>query len=54
MSKIKVRYIGIIRNLVTGEKREEKIEIGEGKSLGNLIDLLSGGYGERFKHTIHF
>ncbi len=52
MAKIEVKYIGLIRQVVTEKKREEAIDIEEGQTLGGLIDILSNKYGERFRYTI--
>jgi molybdopterin synthase sulfur carrier subunit len=49
--KIKVEFLGHIRNLISSE-REEEVEISEGSSITDLLMVLSEKYGEPFKKAI--
>lgn len=50
--KVKVEYIGHIRN-ITGSIREEEIEIMTKASITDLLMVLSEKYGEPFKKAIY-
>jgi len=50
--KVKVEYLGHIRNMI-GSGREEEVEIGEDSSLADLLIILSKKYGTPFQKTIY-
>ena len=49
--KVKVEFLGHIRNVI-GSEREEEVEISEGSSIADLLMMLSEKYGEPFKKAI--
>lgn len=50
--KVKVEYLGHIKNL-TGDKRQEEIELTNDSSIADLLALLSRKYGEPFKKAVY-
>jgi molybdopterin synthase sulfur carrier subunit len=50
--KVKVEYIGHIRNVV-GSVKEEEVEIMDNSSVADLLMALSEKYGEPFKKAIY-
>jgi MoaD family protein len=50
--KVKVEYIGHIKN-ITENKREEEIETDENVTITDLLTHLSKKYGEPFKKAIY-
>jgi len=52
MLKVKVEYLGHIRNII-GNKRQEEIEMRDGSSMAELLTMLSKKYGEPFKKTVY-
>ncbi|MEM3731012.1 MAG: MoaD family protein [Candidatus Bathyarchaeia archaeon] len=50
--RVKVEYLGHIRNIIRSE-REEEVEIGEGSSIEDLLLKLSERYGETFKKAVY-
>lgn len=50
--KVKVEYLGHIRNLI-GSVRQEEVEIKEGSSVTDLLMMLSEKYGEPFRKAIY-
>lgn len=48
--KVKVHYLGYIRNLL--RQKEEEFELEKGTSLSVLLDRLAGIYGEPFKKEV--
>jgi len=50
--KVKVEYIGHIKNLI-GSGREEEVEIREEASIAILLSALSEKYGEPFKKAVY-
>jgi MoaD family protein len=50
--KVKVEYVGHIRNLI-GNKSGEEIDIEDNSSVSNLFLLLSHKYGEPFKKAVY-
>lgn len=50
--KVRVEYLGFIRNILNLE-REEEIHIREASSLGDLLMALSEKYGEAFKKILY-
>jgi molybdopterin synthase sulfur carrier subunit len=49
--KVKVEFLGHIRNVI-GSEREEEVEISEDSSIADLLMMLSEKYGEPFKKAI--
>jgi len=49
--KVRVRYLGFIKNL-TGTEKEE-IVFDDGCSIRNLLDTIAGKYGEKFQKEIY-
>jgi MoaD family protein len=50
--KIKVEYIGHIKN-ITDNRREEEIETSEDMTVAKLLTMLSKKYGEPFRKAIY-
>jgi molybdopterin synthase sulfur carrier subunit len=50
--KVKVEYLGHIKNM-TGDKRQEEIEMRNDSSIADLLALLSRKYGEPFKKAVY-
>lgn len=50
--KVKVEYLGHIRNMI-GSEREEEVDIGENASIADLLMVLSEKYGEPFKKAVY-
>jgi len=50
--KVKVEYLGHIKNLI-GSGREEEVEIREEASIAILLSALSEKYGEPFKKAVY-
>ena len=50
--KVKVEYLGHIRNII-GSEREEEIEIGGDSSLADLLVILSRKYGKPFQKSVY-
>jgi len=50
--KIKVEYLGHIKNIIRSG-REEEVEIKEEASIADLLRTLSEKYGEPFKKTVY-
>ncbi|MEM2994661.1 MAG: MoaD/ThiS family protein [Candidatus Bathyarchaeia archaeon] len=50
--KVKVEYLGHVRNLI-GSERIEEVEIGDEASVADLLAVLSKRYGEPFKKAIY-
>lgn len=50
--KVKVEYLGHIRNII-GSEREEEVEVGEGSSLADLLMTLSKKYGKPFQKSVY-
>lgn len=50
--KVKVEYMGHIRNII-GSVREEEVEIHDKASIADLLMVLSEKYGEPFKKAIY-
>ena len=48
--KVRVRYLAVLREL-TG-RREEEVEVKEGATVGQVIELLTAKYGEKFGRYI--
>lgn len=49
--KVKVEYLGFIRNMLS--KRTEELELPEGTSLQELLSKLSERYGADFKKQVY-
>lgn len=50
--KVKVEYLGHIRNII-GSLKDEEVEINENSSVADLLLLLSEKYGEPFKKAVY-
>jgi len=50
--KIKVEYIGHIKNM-TDNRREEEVETSEDVTVAKLLTMLSKRYGEPFRKAIY-
>jgi MoaD family protein len=50
--KIRVEYLGHIKNII-GSRREEEVEIKGEASIGDLLRVLSEKYGEPFKKAVY-
>ena len=50
--KVKVEYLGHIRNII-GSGREEEVEIEEEASIADLLMVLSEKYGQPFKKAVY-
>jgi MoaD family protein len=50
--KVKVEYIGHVRNLI-GSGREEEVEIGDEASIADLLRVLFEKYGAAFRKAIY-
>jgi len=49
--KIKVQYLGFIKNLI--KRSEEEFELEEGASLSELLNKIAGIYGRPFKREVY-
>jgi len=49
--KVKVQYLGFIKNLV--KRSEDEFELEEGASLSELLNQISGIYGKAFKKEVY-
>lgn len=49
--KVKVEFLGHVRNLIGNDK--EEIEIREGASITDLLMMLSEKYGESFRKAVY-
>jgi MoaD family protein len=50
--KVKVEYLGHIRNII-GNKRQEEIEMKDDSSMAELLMMLSKKYGEPFRKAVY-
>jgi len=50
--KVKVEYLGHIRNII-GSEREEEVEIEESSSIADLLMILSKKYGKPFQKSVY-
>jgi len=50
--KVKVEYLGHIRNII-GSGRQEEVEIEEEASIADLLMVLSEKYGQPFKKAVY-
>jgi len=50
--KVKVEYLGHIKNIISSE-REEEVEVGDGSSLSDLLMILSKKYGKPFQKSVY-
>ena len=50
--KVKVEYLGHIKNII-GSEREEEVEVGDGSSLSDLLMILSKKYGKPFQKSVY-
>lgn len=49
--RVKVEYLGHIRNIL-GNKREEEVDVIDNALVADLLETLSDRYGESFKKAI--
>lgn len=49
--KIKVQYLGLIKNLI--KRSEDEFDLEEGCSLSDLLNRLADVYGEPFKKEVY-
>lgn len=52
MLKVKVEYLGHVKNVI-GSVREEEVEIKDEASIADLLMALSEKYGEPFKKAVY-
>ena len=50
--KVKVEYLGHVKNII-GSGRQEEVEIGDEASVTDLLTVLSEKYGEPFKKAVY-
>ena len=50
--KVDVEYLGHIKNM-TGDKRQEEVDMKNDSSIADLLALLSRKYGEPFKKAVY-
>lgn len=50
--KVKVEYLGHIKNML-GSRREEEIEVEENSTVSNLLVVLSEKHGDSFKKAVY-
>lgn len=50
--KVKVEYLGHIKN-ITGNRREEELEVKESSTITDLLNMLTKQYGEPFKKAVY-
>jgi len=51
MMKVKVQYLGFIKNLI--KRSEDEFELEEGASLVELLNQIAGIYGKAFKKEVY-
>lgn len=49
--KVKVQYLGLIKNLI--KRSEDEFELGEGASLSELLNKIAGIYGKPFRKEVY-
>jgi len=49
--KVKVQYLGFIRNLI--KRSEDEFELEEGASLSELLNQIAGMYGKAFQKEVY-
>jgi len=49
--KVKVQYLGFIKNLI--KQSEDEFELEEGASLSELLNQIAGIYGKAFKKEVY-
>jgi molybdopterin converting factor small subunit len=49
--KVKVQYLGFIKNLI--KRSEDEFELEEGVSLSELLNQIAGIYGKAFKKEVY-
>jgi len=50
--KVRLEYLGHIKN-VTGNRREEEVEISDDSTITELLTVLSEKYGDAFKKAVY-
>jgi len=51
MMKVKVQYLGFIKNLI--KRSEDEFELEEGASLAELLNQIAGIYGKAFQKEVY-
>ena len=51
MKKVKVQYLGFIKNIK--KRDEDEFELEEGASLSQLLDKIAGIYGKSFQKEVY-
>jgi len=51
MMKVKVQYLGFIKNLI--KRNEDEFELEEGASLSELLNQIAGIYGKAFQKEVY-
>jgi len=51
MMKVKVQYLGFIKNLI--KRSEDEFDLEEGASLSELLNQVAGIYGKAFKKEVY-
>jgi len=51
MMKVKVQYLGFIKNLI--KRSEDEFELEEGASLSELLNQVAGIYGKAFQKEVY-
>jgi len=51
MMKVKVLYLGFIKNLI--KRSEDEFELDEGASLSELLNQIAGVYGKSFQKEVY-
>lgn len=49
--KVKVQYLGVIKNLI--KRSEDEFELEKGASLSELLNKIAGIYGKAFKKEVY-
>lgn len=49
--KVKVQYLGFIKNLI--KRSEDEFELGKGASLSELLNKIAGIYGKPFRKEVY-
>jgi len=50
--RVKVEYLGHVKSM-TGDKREEELEVGDNSTVTDLLNLLTRRYDETFRKAIY-
>lgn len=50
--KVRLEYLGHIKN-VTGNRREEEVEVSDDSTIADLLTMLCEEYGDAFKKAVY-